>query len=57
MLFRSEIRVNGKKPQKKSLKGLFKDYEEARNYVRKFLRSLKLNRNLAANGYSILKVA
>jgi len=51
------IRVNGKKPLRKALKGTFDSYNAARNAIRRLLCELGLERVLAANGYSVLKLA
>ena len=50
------VKVNGKKLTLKAFKEGFKSYEMARNAVRKYLRSLGLDRQLASNNVAILKV-
>ena len=49
------IKFNGKKLSLKSLSG-FKNYEAARNALRKYLRAKGLSRNHGQLGYSIAKV-
>ena len=50
------VKVNGKKLTLKTFKEGFKTYEMARNAVRKYLRSLGLDRTLGRNNVAILKV-
>lgn len=49
------VRLNGRKLTLKSLNG-FKDYESARNALRKYLRSKGQTRVHGQLGYSIAKV-
>jgi hypothetical protein len=49
------VRLNGKKLNLKSLTG-FKNYEEVRNALRKYLRTKGLTRLHGTLGYSISRV-
>lgn len=49
------VKVNGKKLTLKTFKEGFKSYEMARNAVRKYLRSLGLDRTLGRNNVAIVK--
>ena len=49
------VKRGGKKLTLKTFKDGFKSYEQARNAVRKYLRSLGLDRNLNTNAISIVK--
>ena len=50
------VKVKGKKLTLKTFKDGFKTYEMARNAARRYLRSIGLDRQLAANHVAILKV-
>jgi hypothetical protein len=50
------VKYSGKKLTLKTFRDGFQSYEQARNAVRKYLRSLGLGRQLAANQVAIIKV-
>jgi hypothetical protein len=50
------VKVNGRKLTLKTFKEGFKSYEMARNAVRKYLRSLGLDRQLASNNVAIVRI-
>jgi hypothetical protein len=50
------VKRDGKKLTLKTFKDGFKSYEQARNAVRKYLRSLGLGRNFYTNSVSIVRV-
>jgi hypothetical protein len=49
------VKVNGKKLTLKTFKEGFKSYEMARNAVRRYLRSLGLDRTLGRNNVAIVR--
>ncbi len=50
------VKVNGRKLTLKTFKEGFKSYEMARNAVRKYLRSLGLDRQLGSNNVAIVRI-